>query len=238
MHRVGPGAGRGGARRRRHLPHRRLPGGGSGDLGHRGGHAVGRQRVEWLRDDLGIITTSHESEAVAAQCADLRRRLVRAGSPRPRNPRLGLRSPGHPRRPHQGFGAPRGRPGRPRGRGPPRSRPGRGVGARQRLPDRDPARRRRHVGQPGVRRGARRRHRTPGGDLARRWRRPRLARASWPGWPSAPTRRPRNWRTPSRPAGSSSRDGDDAGRASARERWLAARGKAEATIPELSGISF
>ncbi len=31
---------------------------------------------------------------------------------------------------------------------------------------------------------------------------------------------------------------DDAGRAAARERWLAARAKAEATIPELSGISF
>ena len=32
--------------------------------------------------------------------------------------------------------------------------------------------------------------------------------------------------------------GDDASRAAARERWLAARAKAEATIPELSGISF
>ena len=32
--------------------------------------------------------------------------------------------------------------------------------------------------------------------------------------------------------------GDAAGRATARERWLAARAKAEATIPELSGISF
>jgi glycerol kinase len=32
--------------------------------------------------------------------------------------------------------------------------------------------------------------------------------------------------------------GDDAGRSSARQRWLAARGKAEASIPELSGISF
>jgi glycerol kinase len=31
---------------------------------------------------------------------------------------------------------------------------------------------------------------------------------------------------------------DDASRAHARERWLAARAKAEATIPELSGISF
>ena len=31
---------------------------------------------------------------------------------------------------------------------------------------------------------------------------------------------------------------DDAGRARARDRWLSARGKAEATIPELSGISF
>jgi glycerol kinase len=31
---------------------------------------------------------------------------------------------------------------------------------------------------------------------------------------------------------------DDAGRAHARQRWLSARGKAEATIPELSGISF
>ncbi len=32
--------------------------------------------------------------------------------------------------------------------------------------------------------------------------------------------------------------GDDASRAAARERWLAARAKAEGTIPELSGISF
>ncbi len=31
---------------------------------------------------------------------------------------------------------------------------------------------------------------------------------------------------------------DDANRSHARERWLAARSKAEATIPELSGISF
>jgi glycerol kinase len=31
---------------------------------------------------------------------------------------------------------------------------------------------------------------------------------------------------------------DDAARAHGRERWLAARAKAEATIPELSGISF
>jgi glycerol kinase len=31
---------------------------------------------------------------------------------------------------------------------------------------------------------------------------------------------------------------DDAGRAHARQRWLSARSKAEATIPELSGISF
>ncbi len=32
--------------------------------------------------------------------------------------------------------------------------------------------------------------------------------------------------------------GDDASRAAGRQRWLAARAKAEATIPELSGISF
>jgi glycerol kinase len=32
--------------------------------------------------------------------------------------------------------------------------------------------------------------------------------------------------------------GDDAGRAADHERWLAARAKAEGTIPELSGISF
>jgi glycerol kinase len=31
---------------------------------------------------------------------------------------------------------------------------------------------------------------------------------------------------------------DDATRALVRERWLLARSKAEATIPELSGISF
>jgi glycerol kinase len=31
---------------------------------------------------------------------------------------------------------------------------------------------------------------------------------------------------------------DDATRAQARQRWLAARAKAEATIPELSGLSF
>jgi glycerol kinase len=33
-------------------------------------------------------------------------------------------------------------------------------------------------------------------------------------------------------------DWDEATRAASRERWLAARHKAEATIPELSGISF
>ncbi|HVA05273.1 MAG TPA: hypothetical protein VNG12_00885, partial [Acidimicrobiales bacterium] len=31
---------------------------------------------------------------------------------------------------------------------------------------------------------------------------------------------------------------DDAARAQVRSRWLSARAKAEATIPELSGISF
>ena len=31
---------------------------------------------------------------------------------------------------------------------------------------------------------------------------------------------------------------DDLGRAAARQRWLAARAKAEATIPDLSGLSF
>ena len=31
---------------------------------------------------------------------------------------------------------------------------------------------------------------------------------------------------------------DDLGRSAARERWLAARAKSEATIPDLSGLSF
>ena len=62
--------------------------------------------IEWLRDDLGIIATAKESETVAAQCATIGRRLVRAGAARPGHPGLGLRRPRHAGRPHPGLGPP------------------------------------------------------------------------------------------------------------------------------------
>ena len=82
--------------------------------------------IEWLRDDLGIIATSQESETVAAQCAT-------AGDVWFVPALLGLGTPvwdfgarGHPRRPHPRLGPPRDRARRARRRGAPRRRPGRG----------------------------------------------------------------------------------------------------------------
>ena len=92
--------------------------------------------------------------------------------------------------------------------------------------------------QRRVRRGAGRRHRAPGRGLTGRWRQRRSAPASWPGSPSAPTGRPTSWPTPSRPGEPLSLEVTMRVGRRRRQRWLAARAKAEATIPELSGISF
>ena len=108
--------------------------------------------VEWLRDDMGLLATSDESAAVAAQCASsgdvwFVPALLGIGTPLwdfgARGTLVGLT---------RGSGRPGGRAGRARRRGPPRGRPGRGVRARQRLQHRRPAGRRRHVGRRGVRR--------------------------------------------------------------------------------------
>ena len=64
------------------------------------------------------------------------------------------------------------------------------------------------------------------------------SRASWPGWPSAPTPRQPSWPATFSPRRTVEPQADDADRVACRERWLAARRKAEGTIPELSGISF
>ena len=54
---------------------------------------------------------------------------------------------------------------------------------------------------------------------------PRSVRAFWPDWPLGPTGRQRNWLAPSRPAELSSPQLGEPGRVAARERWLAARSK-------------
>ena len=155
--------------------------------------------VEWLRDDLGIIAAAPESETLAARCAT-------SGDVWFVPALLGLGTP------VWDFGARGTLVGLTRGSGRPEIVRAvlEGVAHRgadlveasergQRLPDHRPAHRRRHVGQRGLRRGTGRRHRAPGRDLTRRWRRRRSAPASWPGWPSAPTRRPTSSRAPSRP---------------------------------------
>ena len=49
--------------------------------------------VEWLRDDLGVLTSAAESATVAAQCDHDGRRLVRPGATWARHPGVGLRCP-------------------------------------------------------------------------------------------------------------------------------------------------
>ncbi len=56
--------------------------------------------VQWLRDGLGIIQSSREVEALAAQVPDTRRRLSRAGLRRTRRAALGSVRARHHRRPH------------------------------------------------------------------------------------------------------------------------------------------
>ena len=193
--------------------------------------------VEWLRDDLGLIASADESAIVAAQCET-------TGDVWFVPALLGLGTP------VWDFGARGTLVGLTRGSGRPEvvravleGVAHRGADlveaseARQRLSDRGAARRRWHVGQPGLRAGAGRRHRAPGrglagarGDHARRrtpgrsgHRHLRLDRGA------GRTFSPRHTVDPAN---------DDLGRAAARERWLAARAKAEATIPDLSGLSF
>ncbi len=88
--------------------------------------------VDWLVEDLGLIASAGESEAVAAR---VRRHRRRGGGPRParlRHPAVGFRRPRRPLRAHPGHGPARGGPGRARRRRPLRRRPARGGRARRR----------------------------------------------------------------------------------------------------------
>ena len=64
-----------------------------------GSIAVTGSAVQWLRDQLGIISDAAESESLAAQVAGQRRRLLRAGVLRPVRAVLALRRPRRDRRP-------------------------------------------------------------------------------------------------------------------------------------------
>ena len=67
--------------------------------------------VQWLRDRLGFLAQSSDSEAIAAGLSGQCRGLSRAGLHGARRPLLGARGPRRPLRPH-----PRHRPGRDRAR--------------------------------------------------------------------------------------------------------------------------
>ena len=164
--------------------------------------------VEWLRDDLGIIDTAADSHRVAAACDDTGDvwfvpALLGLGAPVWDFGARGTFVGHHPR-----HGAARDGARRARGRGPPRRRPVRVGRGRHRHDHRDPARRRRHVGQPHLRRA----------HWPTRWDGPSRSRPSprpppsapptWPAWPSGcgPTRTtwprrggPRPWSSPAAP---------------------------------------
>ena len=88
--------------------------------------------VEWLRDDLGIIDSAAESEAVAGRVRRQRRGVLRPRPARSGHAPLGLRGAGHAARPHPRHRPARGGPGRARGRRPPGRRPVRGGRDRRR----------------------------------------------------------------------------------------------------------
>ncbi len=132
---VGPGGRAGWDEPRwcRHLSDRCLPCRRPGDLGHRGGDALGRylhrmaarrprdhRDVEGIRDGGGPVR-------------DRGRCLVRAGTARTGDAGVGLRSTRHTRRPDPRLGPPRDRARRARRRGAPGRGPGRGQRVRQRL---------------------------------------------------------------------------------------------------------
>ena len=99
--------------------------------------------VEWLRDDLGVLETSADSDAVAASVASTDGVIYVPRTARARHAGMGLRRAGHVARRHPRDDA---RPlgaGGPRGRRPPRRRSGRGRRGRHRAVDRRPAHRRR-----------------------------------------------------------------------------------------------
>ena len=119
------------------------------------------QAVEWLRDDLGLISSSEESETIAAMCRTTGDvwfvpSLLGMGTPAwdfgARGTLVGL---------DQGIRPARDRPGRAGGRRPTGRRPGRrGRGRRRRLAA-DAAGRRGDERQQGLRPGPGRRHRPP-----------------------------------------------------------------------------
>ena len=130
--------------------------------------------VEWLRDDLGLIGSAAETDALAGSVDDAGGVCVHPRPARRRHARVGLRRARWLLRAHKGGdeGAPR--PRGARGHRPARPRP-RGVRRVRRPPAARPSRRRRHVGERVVPPAARRRHRAarrgrtgPRGDDARR----------------------------------------------------------------------
>ena len=210
--------------------------GGDDHVGRRGGDARRPARTS-----SGCATTSascptaEASHEVAASVPDAGGAwyvpaLLGLGTPQ-----LGLRRPGHAARHHPRHHRRPRRAGRARGRRPPRRRPRRGGrGRRRRTPIGAAPGRRRHVGQPHVRAGPRRRRRS-GRSRCRRCSRPRpSAPPSSPASPSARGRRS----TRSPPRGSRPRvvepGAPDRPRPLARGR----RAAPAAWIPELSALDF
>ena len=193
--------------------------------------------VEWLRDDLGIIDTAAGVGRGGRRLRGHRRCLVRPCPVRAGRPGLGLRGPGHLPRDHPGYGTTGDGPSRLGRRG--RSGCGPAVRSRDRLrpAHREPASGRGHVGQrrvhPGPGRLLRTAHRGlpgtrshhPGRRLSGRHGRGHLGRRE---------RRGRGMVAPASGGTGPHRGGTGA----RRERWLRARERSQATIPELSALDF
>lgn len=188
--------------------------------------------VEWLRDDLAILSSAEESHEVAAQCETSDGvvyvpALLGLGTPKwdygARGTLLGLT---------RGIGSPPGGAGRARRRGPARRRPGRRGRARQPAQCGRAADRRRHEPQPDLRAGPGRRGQRPveispvveattlGAAFAAG-----LALGTWSGLDDVAAR----WAPASRV---------DPGAALDRARWAEAVERAGSWFPELSGLDF
>jgi len=224
--------------------------GGAGTFPDRGVAARGRKTwgveavmlsagmcVEWLRDDLGIIETSADSHRVASACEDNRRRVVRARRCWASAHRCGTSAPAA--RSWGSHAAPATRDGarRARGRGPPRRRSPRVGRSRHRHDDRDVAGGRRDVGQP-----------TFVGALADAVGRPveispvteatTLGAAYLAGIALGVWADEAEVAAAWRPSAVVEPRTTEIKRASTRARWLAARARALATVPELSALEF
>ena len=195
--------------------------------------------VEWLRDDLGIIADRRRVRRGGGAVRDTGRRLVRPGPARPRARRCGTSAPAAP-----SSASPGARDG-PRSCGP----------CSRAWPTAAPTCSRRPRADSGYPIAS---LRVDGGMSANDVFVQALADAIGRPVEISPVLEAttlgagllaglavgtyaidrRAGAAPSRPAERSNPEAATPDRAAARERWLAARAKAEATIPELSGISF